>query len=289
VISVLALFALVACSDTPIAPTPEPQLPPLATGSWYLNIADGQSLPAFVAHRLVDGKVEQTFVDSSVLAINANGTWQQTTHLNRALIGLPATEAPIIDVGTWAPTDSGYLFRAAIANRDFVIRSPGADSLRVTQRLAEFAAAGLVVAEFRRVRPPRPLTATWHAISAKGTALPALVESFTVREPGEEPYSWHSIVDSIQLQLTSQRTYAHHVYYSSWVGAPDGPPLARVGSTKRSDTGAWTSSQGQMRLESRYYHQHVLTGAIQSDGTVIMEQGLGPLEDRFTVRFTREQ
>ncbi len=195
---VVALLGLAACSDTPIAPTPAPQLPPLATGAWHLHIADGQTLPAMVAHRLVNGKVEQTFVDSAVLLVNANGTWQQTTHLNRALIGLPAVDAPSIDAGTWSPTDSGYLFRSAMANRDFVIRAPGADSLRVTQRLVEFAEAGLVVGQFRRTRPPQSLATTWRALSAKGSALPVLVESYTHNAPRPEQAERQRTMDRIE-------------------------------------------------------------------------------------------
>ncbi len=287
--SILALFALVACSDTPIAPTPEPQLPPLATGSWYLNIADGQSLPALVAHRLVNGKVEQTFVDSAVLTVNANGTWQQSTHLNRALIGLPATDAPMIDAGTWAPTDSGYLFRSSIANRDFVIRAPGAESLRVTQRLAEYPEAGLVVGEFRRARPAGSLVATWQALSAKGSALPVLIESIPFDSAGGRQYSWHTVLDSVHLELTSQRTYVHRVYVTGWEGEPFGPPLRRMGTLRRSDYGRWTSSPGQLRLESTLYESHTILGAIAPDGTIAVEHGLGPGEDRFALRLTRAQ
>lgn len=151
--TLIALLAVAACGDSPASLPPAPQLPPLQTGTWHLNLADGQVLPAMVAHRLFNGQLEQTFVDSSTLSVNADRTWQQRIYLKRAVFGQPASEMPVLHLGTWAPTDTGYVFVSDIAGRDFVIHSPGADSLRVIQRLVDFDQAGFVVGEFRRTRP----------------------------------------------------------------------------------------------------------------------------------------
>jgi hypothetical protein len=104
---------------------------------------------------------------------------------------------------------------------------------------------------------------------------------------GGRAYSWHTILDSVKLELTPQRTYAHRIYWTGWEGEPFGPPLRRMGSIRFQDFGQWSVINGQLRLESTLYASHTLTGTVAADGTVSMAHGLGPGEDRFTLRFGR--
>ena len=148
---------LAACDTAPSAPAPETSVlgaPPVNT--WHLHAVDGETLSAMVAHRLLpENRLEQTYVDSSQLDITSDGRYEQRTFTRVFIDGqLDASDARL-DAGRWSATDTGYVFDSDIVAKQFLIRTPGTDSMRVVQRLVERAEAGRVVGLFRTSPRPR--------------------------------------------------------------------------------------------------------------------------------------
>src|SRR5687768_8659860 len=108
--TVLAAAILMACTDSADAPLAPDPLPPLPTQTWYAHVADGQSLPALVGHGVVEGVLEQTFLDSVELHVTTEGRWEQRSWLQRFRAGQLVTQFARLDAGAWAVTDTGYLF-----------------------------------------------------------------------------------------------------------------------------------------------------------------------------------
>jgi hypothetical protein len=102
------------------------------------------------------------------------------------------------------------------------------------------------------------------------------------------PYSWHTFVDSVHLELRPDRTYTHRTFASGWQGAPFGPPAFLAFSGRYTDRGTWSAQPGQFTLVSSVYASHVLHGTIESDGAITIKHGLGAGDvARFAVRFAR--
>lgn len=274
---------VLACSDSPSAPPPDPSLPPLPTGTWYVNEADGQSLPAMIAHRLVNGVLEQTFLDSSSFTIDPAGTWQQQIFKRRVLIGTPAgvvgaatgdINEPVADFGTWTATDSAYLFSSLARPRQFVIRAPSPDSLFAYQKLVDHAESGVVRSSFRRTPPPAALVGTWRADRALGATLPARVENIPSMSDGTRVFSWHVFLDSSRVELKADGKYLHRTYVSGWEGQPYGPPVARLSWTVLTDRGVWSRTGFAISLLSEIYAGHDMSGFVAANGAVVLQHGV---------------
>ena len=285
---------VLACADSPSAPPPDPSLPPLPAGTWYVNKADGQALPAMIAHRLVNGVLEQTFLDSSSFTIDATGTWQQQIFKRRVLIGTPAGIAgaarlnsaggtnagsgdihePVADFGTWTATDSAYLFVSLARPRQFVIRAPTSDSLFAFQKLVDHAESGVMRSSFRRTPPLPSLVGLWRADRALGATLPALVESIPTLVDGTRVISWHVFLDSARVELRADGSYEHLTWVSGWEGNANGPPLTRGYGNKLIDRGVWTRAGVAFTLVSEYFEEHSLAGAVEAAGSFVLLHGV---------------
>lgn len=274
----LVAALVLACSDAPSSPPPVPTLPPLPTGTWYVNQADGQALPAMIAHRLVDGVLEQTFLDSSSFQIDPAGTWQQLIFKRRVLIGTASASGdisePVADFGTWTATDSAYLFSSLARPRQFVIRTPSSDSLSTYQKLVDHAESGVVRSSFRRTPPTPPIVGVWRADRALGATLPVLAESVPSLVDGGRVISWHVFLDSARVELRADGSYLHHTWVSGWEGAENGPPLTRGSGSKLTDRGLWTRAGVAFTLVSEIYEQHLLAGAVEANGSFVLLHGV---------------
>jgi hypothetical protein len=250
-------FALVAAacgSDAPTAPPGQLPLPVLRPGVWHLHRADGQAVPAYVAHRMLPGNVlEQTYVDSAKLEIRPDFGWRLETFLrhyeNREFVRSEAR----FDAGRWAATDSGFLFTSTMRQDAFVVRAPGADSLLTTQALVVRPEAGLVQATYRIERPAPSLVARWRALSVNDRMVPAVVATTPLDEFQGRPVSSHVVVDSIAIELEPTSRYRMVEFLSWWIGEPNGTPTQRIQSLRHTDRGEWQASGGAVQFTSTLY------------------------------------
>lgn len=148
------LLAVAACGgDAPVAPTPSP--PSLQAGTYVLVRADGQPLPAMVAHEtLPDGSLLQTFADSAQLVVSADAAWEQRLWLrvvrygDGALLGRPN----VVDRGRWA----GEAGQAFLLTPDYQAWRPAlrvtreADGSLTTWEKFDSEQAGLMHGTYRR-------------------------------------------------------------------------------------------------------------------------------------------
>ncbi len=129
ILPALAALLLAACTtDSPVAPVRN--LPPLEARLWYVQSADGQQLPALIAHRLVEGSLEQTFLDSATVQITADGRWVRRFWMQRLRAGQRVASEASQRVGTWSATPESYLFIEEPAGRTFELGGPRVYSFR---------------------------------------------------------------------------------------------------------------------------------------------------------------
>jgi hypothetical protein len=94
-----------ACDRAPTAVAPTG--PTLAAGTWTLSVADGQPLPALIAHEVVpDDGYLQTFADSATLIVTGDGRYEQRVWLRtlRHRDGLLLARPNLVDRGRWVAT-----------------------------------------------------------------------------------------------------------------------------------------------------------------------------------------
>lgn len=258
----LALIVLVAsCDDAataPIEPTPPP--PPEAA-VWHLTLSDGQAPPALVAHRLVQGSLEQVFADSAQLTIGAAGQWTLTSWLRTYRGGQPYLASVQTEHGTWAWQDTAYVFISDDAHSRGWMREPTAAAQ--TFWLRYVGVEGIAVSTFRRERPPASIFGEWHATAAAGEPLPRV---FTVTNSYLEDgvlKSIHAIVDSARIRLHPTGQYTHRVWYSEWEGVPDGPPVSKRTNWYHGDFGYFVRQGTAVSTESNWLQNHRMTGTLE--------------------------
>ena len=285
----LLAFTLTACRDTNVAPVPPVLRPPLASSTWYAHVAEGQSLPALVAHALEGHVLVQDFLDSARLDIDASGHWSRALWITRYHDGVRHAPRAEQEHGTWQVTDSAYLFTAAVSGRAFALAALPADGdlilpLRATQD-------GYIEARLRTVRPASPVGA-WRMARVREVPLPAAMHIFNDHIEDGRVMSIHIVVDSTHLVLSGNRHYRQTVYYTEWEGPNHGhaerPRLrARLG-----DHGVWALLGAQLHFESNYLQNHRFGGTtLAVAGTersvLALQHGLSHGDEPVPVRYER--
>jgi hypothetical protein len=268
----LAMLAALAaaCDSAPAGPDPQPR-PPLANASWHVHTAEGQPLPALVAHEQVNGLLQQTFLDSAHVSVTANGRWEQALFI-QTLRGHERIAAVVLhDAGAWAATDSGYTFTSDLRGARYHLAGAPGDSFPLLLRAAELP--GAIAASLRKERPGPYLSAAWAATHVNGQAMPGPLYLFDPDTLYGVPVSVHFIADSARLVILPNGRYRHSIWVSHWVGLPGGPPLERTLRLSHSDHGEWTRSGSGLEFESHYLQNHRMTGSFGEDGLLRMQHG----------------
>lgn len=256
---VAALFVTTtACSDSsaPAAPAP---LPPLGDQAWYVHTSDGQPLPALLGHRLVNGALEQDFLDSTRLDVYADGRWEQRAWYQRFRSGTFIEARTALDAGRWVATSSSYELRAADGALRYTLGATLGAELTLNLQYAQ--QAGVAVSTLRRTPAPLSIVGRWRATMMNGRALPAIYTSDSSIDAGAGLVSRHILIDSAMITLQANNRYTQEVYYSEWEGPVNGPPLARVYRENAVDFGTWNrNGLGNLLLESSWLQNKRITG-----------------------------
>jgi hypothetical protein len=272
---------LAACnSDTPVAPGPTPappvpQPPPaLQVGTFDLTQADGQTLPAYIAHRTVDGVLEQVYVDSARLVVQDDGRFEQRIWMRNFRNSAFSHRETWVDAGTWRRNGNAYDFASVSGSRALTVRTATSPVLQVTERMAAWPGAGLVVGVYsRRTTPPaepqQPPTAgetRFRATDVRGSPLSAIV--VTERHVPHENAETFSQLDSAWVVLRTDGTYERRAFYSTWYTPNFVLSLgyARVGVLRDYDRGTYTrAANGTLTLTSSYFQNRTATGVHLGD------------------------
>jgi hypothetical protein len=257
-------------ADLPNVPAP---IPPLDAATWHAHGAMGQPMPALVAHRAVEGRLERTFLDAAELEILAGGRWELRASLQIWREGRWAADQARLDHGTWEGAEEGYRFRSATGDGRFTIRDPAADSLVI--HLAIPGVPGLTTTTLRRASAPPLPSGGWTAARVRDRPMPDVLHRFdpdTVE--GGRVVSIHLVVDSAKLELAPTGSYVHAIFASEWEGAPGGPPERRRFRHRYGDHGSWRREGAAIRLESGWLQNHRMEGALGADGVLRVRHGL---------------
>ncbi len=277
---------LAACgSDSPSAPSPAPVLPPLVEATWYAHTAEGQELPALVAHRLEQGALVQEFLDSAQFHVAANGRFTRRLWLSRYRNGALEARVPAQETGAWAATDTAYIFTADVSGARFSLRAltPG----QVVSVPLRAVANGYIAATVRVVPPTEPVLGTFRVTTVRGMQVPAAMYVFNDYVEGNDTMSVHLIVDSTRLVLRGNRQYEHVIHYSEWVGPNRGAPERRRYSATRGDFGEWTRTGTLLQFESGWLQNHRFAGTVYNSTAMELLHGLSHGDDVVPVRYAR--
>jgi len=268
---------LAACnSDSTTAPVdqvpPPPPPPALQVGSWELEYAEGQPLPAYIAHRVVDGVLEQVFVDSARLVVQPEGRFEQRIWMRTLRGGAHSHRDTWVDAGSWRREGDGYAFASVGGGRTLSVRPSGSPQtvLRVTERMVGWPGAGLVVGTYA-LRPPRPgepspITVTrFRATDVGGRPLSAVVVALP-NDPHQGAETFTQL-DSAWVELRSDGTYVRQAHYSTWMSPNVELSLGytRVGVHRDYDMGRWTRVGGGLSLASSYFQNRAARGTWSGD------------------------
>lgn len=283
-IAILFLLGVGACgtdASSPVGPAP---LPPLEPADWHVHRVGGQLLPALVAERTVGPSLERTYLDSARFLVTADGRWEQHVHLVRFLASVPDGNAVQQDAGTWAVTDSGYLFTSDAHGARFVIAAVPVDSLMLSLRVE--GSTGAVAAVLRRAPPPPTPVGQWTAAALADVPLPARIHLWDPFVEDGREISVHLIVDSARLALHANGRYDHRIWTSEWEGDAGGPPLRLRLRMTMGDFGGWARTGVQLQLDSWWLQNHSLSGVFAIDA-LHMQHGLTHGEPPFPFRYVR--
>lgn len=152
---VVALLAGISACN----PSTEPITPPgtggtLYTGTWHMHEADGEPLPAVISERIVGVAVEKTVLDSSILLLNTDNTYEQR-YWTRVLVTETLDRSDfVIDQGTYVAEGLGYRFSSNFRARQFTMVVPAIGFLETTEQMLYLAGTTrLTVGTYRLTRP----------------------------------------------------------------------------------------------------------------------------------------
>lgn len=284
-LAILAATLLTACSsDAPNAPR-EP-FPPLTSQRWYVQTADGQALPALVAHRVVDGSLEQLFLDSATVDVTQEGTWTRRFWMQRFLGGERVGAEYSQIVGTWAATREGYEFVSEPGGRRFALRGEARDAISLS--LPGLGTHDVIVAALGRTPvPPGPL-GTWRLTAVHELPLPSTIYRFDNFEEDGVLKSIHLIADSARIVLHPNGTYTHRIDFSEWEGPNHGEATTFRYRWFASDFGSWTRSGLTLNFASGWIEGLRMQGEFAASGPLRMLHGISHEDEWVPWRYVRQ-
>lgn len=155
---VTALSALVLAStacdsgdSSPVGPAP---LAPLAAATWLMIEAEGQPLPAVVAHRMLAGNLlEQSILESATLVVDADGSYEQHYRIRTVANGVEQSNVLVQDLGEWTAGTERYELASDTRVRSFRVEPIVNDTLRTIEAMDFRSEAGFVRGRYVPVAP----------------------------------------------------------------------------------------------------------------------------------------
>lgn len=289
-------FAVAACTgDTPGATGPGepfPERPPalLTDGSWALDQANGQALPAQVAQRTVNGEVERVYVDSAFLDVRADGRWTQRFHTRTVVNGVVTRRDHVEDAGFARREASHYRFSSVSGSRSATVDNAEAARLEVTETLVLWVNPEPTMTRYvpaQPTRPTDPAIETWRAIGGEAGPLPSIIYRFP-----DEPHAGAMTqyrVDSAVITLRPDGRYTRRTWASEWY-SPDfrrGAAYTLVARGLDYDHGTYVRTGAFIAFGSEWIENLSLSGEVLADGRLRMQQGLTPGDPLFALYFAK--
>lgn len=135
---------------------PLPPAPPISSGTYFLHTADSSTLPALISERIVWVALEETFLDSAQLTVDAGaGTWEQRYWLRIFITGVEDRREVVIDLGEYTVSTStaNFTFGSSVRDRTFAVASNSATQFTTSERMVFYANAPTITGVYRTTRP----------------------------------------------------------------------------------------------------------------------------------------
>lgn len=281
----LSLLSVAACGSDGTAPSAPAPLPPLASATWHVHEAEGQPLPALVAHRLEQGALVQDFLDSARVQVEASGRWTRSLWLSRYRAGLFETRVTGLEHGTWRADEAAYVFTAEGSGRTFTLATltPG----QVVRLPLRDAREGYIEATVRTVPPEAPIAGTYRVTQVRGADVPAAMHVFNDYPEDGRLLSIHYVVDSMRLVLRGNQRYEHVIHYAEWDGPNHGPPTRLRRRAVHQDFGVWQRDGTLLRFESAWWQNLRFAGTTYGPQAMELLHGLAHGDVAVPVRYAR--
>lgn len=153
-LAALMSTGLAACGESGTTNPPPGGGAPLVPATWHMHTADGEALPAVISERIVGVAQERTMLDSSILVINDDFTYEQRYWIRVLVTGNLDRSEMVFDEGTYAPEGLGYRVISDLRAREFSFVVPTIGDITTTEQMLFFAnAPPLTTGTYRLSRP----------------------------------------------------------------------------------------------------------------------------------------
>jgi hypothetical protein len=250
--------------------------------------ADGQPLPAIVAHRLVEGRLEQVVLDSARLTILPDGRFEHRSWRYTLVDASVGRREAVLEHGWVAALGDGFTLRAVSSPAVRSLRVLAADRWRVLEPVSQGAA--MIDAEYRPAATVRPaaLLGEWEVASIDGRPQPTFVYQVPDEEIDGARVSVHLAVDQRTLVLHDDGRWTLRLVVTQWHGPVGGAPTVRVLRWRHQDEGRWQAEGDQVLFRSATFDGVQFT-ATAADGGLHIRDGLaGPNDPPLAFRYSRQ-
>ncbi len=155
-LAVPLLLAVIACGDD-VGPTPPPPggtLISIEDGTWYLQTADGETLPTKISERFIGVTLEEVFLDSAQLTVDSfDGRYAERYWLRVNHTAVEDRREFVYDEGSYAEGSGAFVFNSTVRARTFTITTPSATELLVVEPMLFYPGATSIEGVYRRTRP----------------------------------------------------------------------------------------------------------------------------------------
>lgn len=292
------VLVVAACGfdRSPIGPPAEPPTPPpptLDVGSWTLSSADGQALPAYIAHRQVDGRLEQVWVDSARIDIRRDGTWTQRLWTRTHHDGVFQWRTTVVDQGSSTVDEGRYRFNSNGGMRSATVDNRVGGRLEVLEQMAFWPQAGLVAsryvphAEAPVPGDPQAGVGTFRANLTDRGPLPQSVYWFP-DEPSQGGATYYQL-DSSTVSLRQDGTYVRRTWFSEWQTTDRrGGHYTLFGRYVDFDRGEYLRVGDALSFSSNWIENQTMSGTVLPGGRLKLMQSLTSEDPIFAVYYTLE-
>lgn len=151
---IAALCSILAACDSNGTSTSPPIGGLLSPGTWYMHQADTLPLPAEISVRTVGVAQERTLLDSAVLVINTDLSYEQRYWTRTLVTGVLDRTDAVVDYGTLAGTPGGYTLSSSIRQREFLLTVPVTGQVTTFEQMLFFASDTVITqGTYRPIRP----------------------------------------------------------------------------------------------------------------------------------------
>lgn len=152
---IVATIALLGACDTDASSGLPPIIGgPLEPGLWYVNSANGDTLPAAILTRLVGAAQEVVRLDSASLEIRTDLTYDQRYWTRTFINGVLDRTDVVVDQGTIVAAGSGFRLTSSIRTRAFTLSVPTPGVIATSEQMLFLTdSVRLTAGEYRRTRP----------------------------------------------------------------------------------------------------------------------------------------